>query len=230
REHVRLLAGVTVVYRPPRLPRAASPRLGPAPSSGGGNIGLMTSTGGAPVIGDILAGLPRDFPLPVLVVQHLAPGFAPRLVDCLASSSRLPVHIAEGGMKAAAGAVYVAPDGAHLAVGDGDRLLVDRHLPPVDGHRPSGTHLLTTMAAIWRRRAIGVVLTGMGADGAAGLLAIHRAGGVTIAQDEETSVVFGMPRAARDLGAAGAILPAPDIPRALCAAAERLASGRRTER
>lgn len=220
RDHVRLLASVPVIYRP-RLDRAqptAAPFRAPTVSRSGG-VGIVASTGGPPVISDILSALPRDFPLPVLVVQHLAPGFTGHLASWLAGSSALPVRVASAGLPLEGGVVYVAPDDAHLTVRRGSRMMVDASLPPVEGHRPSGTLLLSSLAATWGARAVGVLLTGMGSDGAAGLRDIHRAGGMTIAQDQATSVVFGMPRAARDLGAVRRLLPTSAIAEALCQAA-----------
>lgn len=183
---------------------------------------IGVSAGGLNALGVILGGLPADFPLPIVVVQHLAPGFAGHLVSWLSSASRLRVRIATDGEPARAGTVYVAPDGAHLLVEAAGQLRVDARTPPVDGHRPSGTRLLSSVARVWASRSVGVVLTGMGADGVAGLADVHAAGGLTIAQDQATSVVYGMPRAAAERGAAREILPVHDIADRLCRAAEQL--------
>jgi two-component system chemotaxis response regulator CheB len=220
REHVRLLAGVPVIYRPRRARGPVAPDPLPA-LAGRAGVGLIASTGGPPVIAEILAALPARFPLPILVVQHLATGFAGQLAAWLSTSSRLRIQIAAHGMKIEPGTVYLAPDQAHLLVASGDRLSIDRVGAPVDGHRPSGTRLLSSMASAWGRRAVGVVLTGMGSDGVAGLEEIRRAGGTTIAQDQQTSVVFGMPRTARDRGAAVLQLPPAGIAEALCRLARR---------
>lgn len=216
RDHVRLLAGVTVVYRARAARRQAGAPVmaAPAPPAVGG-VGLVASTGGPPAIAEILAALPARYPLPVLIVQHLASGFAAHLASWLEGVSRLRVVIARDGLRLEAGTVYLAPDGAHMTVSGGDRLALDARSPPVDGHRPSGTRLLSSLAAAWGGRAIGVVLTGMGSDGVAGLQAIRRAGGTTYAQDQASSVVFGMPRAARDAGAASTLLPPAAIAEAL---------------
>jgi two-component system chemotaxis response regulator CheB len=223
RERVRLLASVPVVYRPrPSRPAARRVTLVPAAKSGSGGIGLVASTGGPPVLGQILAALPREFPLAILLVQHLAPGFAGHLASWLASSSRLPVRIAVRGETIGPGIAYLAPDGAHLIAEAGGRLGVDPHTPPIDGHRPSGSRLLSSMARLWGASAVGVVLTGMGSDGVAGLDDIRRAGGVTIAQDQASSAVYGMPKAARDRGAAREVMPASDIAERLCRAAEAI--------
>lgn len=219
RDHVRLLAKVSVVYR--RRKRASGP---PAmrPVRSGGCVGIVGSTGGPPVIAEILAGLPADLPLPVVVVQHLAPGFAAHLTSWLADSSPLPVKQAQHRAMLQPGVVYVAPDGAHVTVDRRRRLLLDGESPPDRGHRPSGTRLLRSLAQAFAELAVGVVVTGMGKDGADGMVAIRRAGGMTITQDEATSVVYGMPRAARELGAAEWVRPRDQLAHAICRAAERI--------
>jgi two-component system chemotaxis response regulator CheB len=222
RDHVRLLASVPVVYRPRRartVPPPMMARTSPADRHARGGIGLVASTGGPPAIAEILAGLPAGFPLPILVVQHLAPGFARHLASWLGGIGSLRVVIAASGSEATPGRVYLAPDNAHLTVGPKNRLVVDPRGAAIDGHRPSGTLLLSSLADVWGNRAIGVILTGMGSDGVAGLDAIRRAGGLTIAQDQASSVVFGMPRAARDRGAARLCLPPAGVCEALCRAA-----------
>lgn len=234
RDHVRLLASVPVVYRPRRdgtVPPPALPAVRPATADAlpRGGVGLVASTGGPPAIADILAALPSGFPLPILIVQHLAPGFAGHLASWLGGISPLPVEIAVGGKEAKRGRVYLSPDDAHLSIGPGNRLVVDPRDPTIDGHRPSGTVLLSSLARVWGRRAIGVILTGMGSDGVAGLDEIRRAGGLTIAQDEASSVVYGMPRMARDRGAARLVVPPAGIAEALCRASaggERGPAGR----
>jgi two-component system, chemotaxis family, protein-glutamate methylesterase/glutaminase len=215
RDHVRLLASVPVVYRKRPVRRPDHGAVASRVAAGAGGVGLVASTGGPPVLADILGALPADYPLPILVVQHLAPGFAPHLASWLNGVSRLEVRIASHGLAVQGGTVYLAPDGAHLVLEASDRIGVDPHSPPVDGHRPSGTMLLASLAAVWGRRAIGVVLTGMGSDGVTGLDEIRRAGGTTIAQDEASSVVYGMPRTARERKAAASILPPTGIAEAL---------------
>lgn len=227
RDKVRLIAGVPVVYRRARRPRLSRPAGLEQLPAGFGGVAMVASTGGPPTLAEILAALPPDFSLPVLVVQHLASGFAPNLVSWLAGVSPLRVRLAADGERARPGVVYVAPDDAHLSIHAGDRIRVDGGGAPVDGHRPSGTRLLSSAAAHWRRQAIGVVLTGMGADGSRGLLDIRRAGGTTICQDEASSIVFGMPRVAIEIGAAQRVLPGSDVPAALVAAARAVESAAR---
>ncbi|HEY5947383.1 MAG TPA: chemotaxis protein CheB [Kofleriaceae bacterium] len=211
RDHVRLLASVPVVYR--RRARAHKPSLpmGFGVSTGNGGVGLVASTGGPPVIADILSRLPPDYPLPIVIVQHLAPGFAPNLVSWLREVCPLEICIPEHGHAIRGGVVYVAPEHAHLTIAARDRIALDAITPPRDGHRPSGTLLLSSMAKAWGKRAVGVVLTGMGSDGGVGLLDIRRAWGLAIAQDQATSTVYGMPRAAHELGAAEHVLAPAQI-------------------
>jgi two-component system, chemotaxis family, protein-glutamate methylesterase/glutaminase len=169
------------------------PRLGPVAA-----IGICASTGGPRALQTILAGLPERFPLPVLVVQHMSIGFTEGLVSWLDQLVPLPVALACPGTTGPG--VWVAPDDAHLILEPSMRLSLDRE--SVNGpHRPSGDLLLSSMARVLGPRALGVVLTGMGRDGAKGVAAIIHAGGSVIAQDEPTSVVFGMPRAAIEAGA-----------------------------
>ena len=149
--------------------------------------------------------LREDFPLPILVAQHIADGFIPGLVEWLATGCRIAVEAAEDGLAPVAGSAYLAPTGRNL-VFDGS---VMRFAGATAGqlYIPSADTLFASVADSVHRRAIGVILTGMGNDGARGLKAMHDAGATTLAQDEKTSVVYGMPRAAAELGAASAVLP-----------------------
>ncbi|MBX6324198.1 MAG: chemotaxis protein CheB, partial [Rhodospirillaceae bacterium] len=157
----------------------------------------------------VLQGLGADFQLPVLLVQHITPSFLAGFAAWLNDVCPLEVVIAEDGQTVLGGRVYLAPPDRHLEV-DGACMRV-RDEPPVDGQRPSGTVLLRSLARSLGRRAIGVVLTGMGEDGALGLKALREAGGYTIAEDSSTAVVYGMPAVAMRLGAASEQLPLPQI-------------------
>ena len=174
-------------------------------------IGMASSTGGPQVLEQILSTLPVNFPVPVLVVQHIAHGFAPSLVEWLDSRCHLPVRIAEAGLALQPG-VWIA-DGKHLIVQAG-KFGVSTEAN-VSGHCPSGTVLFKSLAAEFGAAALGVILTGMGEDGAIGLQTLHDSGGVTIAQNFSSSVVHGMPGAAIALGAADFALPPDDIARAM---------------
>lgn len=162
-------------------------------------IGVCASTGGPQVLARLLDTLPSDYPIPVLIVQHIAAGFAAGLARWLDQSVRVPVGLASDGTRAGPG-VWLAPDGAHLKLAPTGDLSLDRRT--VAGrHRPSGDVLLTSIAAVAGSTGVAVVLSGMGADGAAGAAAVRDRGGLAIAQDERSSAVYGMPAAAIELGA-----------------------------
>ena len=168
-------------------------------------LGLVASTGGPNALAQVLGALPADFPLPVTLVQHIGAEFAEGFAGWLGTQVRLPTNLAVNGERARPGHIHVAPGNCHLTVRSGIIVLTDT--PPVSGQKPSGTVLLNTLAECYGARAIGVVLTGMGDDGAEGLLAMRRAGAYTIAEDESTAIVYGMPGVAARLGAARAVLP-----------------------
>lgn len=176
-------------------------------------VGIGASTGGPAALAAIFGQLPGDFPLPVLVVQHMAAGFTRGLVEWLDQSVALPVELARDGMDLAAG-IWFAPDDAHLLLEPTMRLGLDRETV-VGEHRPAVDVLLSSMAVAAGASAVGVVLSGMGRDGAKGAAALRRSGASVIAQDEQTSAIFGMPRAAIDAGAS-LVLPLPEIAAALC--------------
>jgi len=183
-------------------------------SSGLGTvIGIGASTGGVEALREILCELPADMP-PILVAQHMLPGFTAAFARRLDAICEISVKEAEDGEDVLQGVAYVAPGGRHL-------LLARRRLSyvlrvtedaPVNRHRPSVDALFRSMAEAAASRAIGVILTGMGADGAEGLLGLRRAGARTVAQDEASSVVFGMPRQAIALGGAEEVLALGDMP------------------
>ncbi len=211
RSRLRLLAGVKVIrhLRGLRERRLAPPRPAARPDL----VVIGASLGGPRALATLLRGLPAQFPVPIAVVQHIADGFTEGLASWLATESRLDVREAEDGSPLRPGRVLLAPTGRHLLVIEGVARLSDA--PPVDTFKPSVTPLFVSAARAYGARACGVLLTGMGRDGAEGLRAIKDAGGLTIAQDEATSAVFGMPRAAIELGAVDRVLPIDDIPRAL---------------
>ena len=206
RRRLRILAGARVIKHP-----RAHLRVPPASGSisrTAAAIGVIASTGGPPALATLLTALPARFRVPVLVVQHIAHGFTAGLAQWLDQTVPLPVRLVTDGQKLAPG-VWVAPEGAHLTVLPGGRLALDRR-SLAGPHRPSGDVLLTSLAEALGREAAGVVLTGMGRDGALGLGRIARAGGLTVAQNEATSAVFGMPRAAVEAGAE-VVLPIGEI-------------------
>ncbi|HEY3823443.1 MAG TPA: chemotaxis-specific protein-glutamate methyltransferase CheB [Bryobacteraceae bacterium] len=169
-------------------------------------VGIGASTGGPPVLQTILSNLPRDFAGALLIVQHVARGFLPGMIDWLNQTAGLPVHIASHGVFPLPGHAYLAPDDFHMGVGAGGRIVLTDG-PPENGLRPAVAHLFNSLAVMCGPNAVGVLLTGMGRDGAAELKLMRNAGAVTIAQDRETSVVNGMPGAAVELNAAIHVLP-----------------------
>lgn len=172
-------------------------------------LGLVASTGGPKALSEILGSLPRDFPLPIFVVQHITPSFHDGFANWLDSITPLSVIMATVSMIPVPGSIYLPPADHHLIVENGYVLPVKS--PPVCRQRPSGTVLFQSMAEHPGRNAIGVVLTGMGEDGSKGLKAVKDAGGYTIAENESTSVVYGMPAAAVALDGVCESLPLDEI-------------------
>jgi two-component system chemotaxis response regulator CheB len=207
RRTVRQLRKITVV-RHPRRGRIPPPvRRAPDPQPGGpAVVALAASTGGPSALATVLAGL-HGLLAPVLVVQHLHADFTHGMIDWMSRASALPVSMAADGELAESGRVYLAPGDRHLRLGVNRRL--ELASTPVTVHRPSADQLFESVAERAGRAGVGVLLTGMGEDGARGLLAMLRQGGHTFAQDEASSAVFGMPRAAQRLGAVadGDLLP-----------------------
>lgn len=161
-------------------------------------VGIVASTGGPLALAKLLASLPRELPVPMLIAQHIAEGFTDGMVRWLAKTTKLVVEAASDGAPARPGHVYFAPDGHDLEItGQG----IVRTPAASERYAPSGDLLLASLAKHYRNRALGIVLTGMGEDGAVGLRALRDAGGITLAQSQESCVVFGMPQAAVAKGA-----------------------------
>ena len=198
RARIRALARVQVIHHPRARLRLARNAPGPA-GRRASVIGICASTGGPQVLYHVLSSLPPNYAIPLLLVQHMGPGFTEGLVRWLDRNVGIEVTMAEDRLLLAAGA-WVAPEGAHLCLGGDGRLVLDRDSPS-GPHRPSADALLTSIAAHAGRAGAAVVLTGMGRDGAAGAAAVRQAGGLVIAQDEASSAVFGMPKAAIEQGA-----------------------------
>ncbi|HET6437608.1 MAG TPA: chemotaxis-specific protein-glutamate methyltransferase CheB [Anaeromyxobacter sp.] len=211
RSRLRLLAGVKVI----RHPRGLRERVAPAPRGAEPPelVVMGASLGGPRALAAILRGLPASFPLPLAVVQHIADGFTEGLAAWLDQETDLSVAEAVDGAALRPGQVLLAPSGRHLVLTRGQVHLSDA--PPLETFKPSVTPLFSSAARHYGRRACGVLLTGMGRDGADGLKAIHDAGGTTLVQDQATSAVFGMPAAAIELRAADRVLPLDEIPRVL---------------
>lgn len=217
---IRILAGVHVFPHVGTTSRSAPP-LPPLPLSPQTPVRIVAigaSTGGPHALRTILTRLPAGFPAPIVCVQHIGEDFLAGMVAWLADSCALLVREAPQGEMPQSGVVYFAPKDRHLDLDDGGRFDLSS-ASPCDGHRPSATVTLRAAARRFGAGAVGVLLTGMGRDGADGLADIAAAGGVTIAQDEASCVVYGMPKEAVALGAAQFVLPLEQIAPALVALA-----------
>lgn len=215
-EYVRLLrymARVKVIRRHASLPLPPS-SLGLRTSSSPQLLAIGASAGGPAVLAQILAELPADFPIPILIVQHLSPEFIPGFVEWLDNRTQLHVRMAVDGEHPLPGHVLVAPGEHHMMLNAEGNITLQsqkgeyRHHPAVDV-------LFESSAQVYGAQVIGVLLTGMGTDGAAGLAYLRSLGAHTIVQDETTSVVYGMPAAAIEQGAAEYVLPDVKIAAAL---------------
>ncbi len=204
-------------------PRAAPPAAPPARPSGNISIPRSTLTGGLPrlcciaistggpaALGELIPALAPDLRIAIVVVQHMPAGFTGPLAERLHAASRVAVREAQAGDRPLAGSVLIAPGDRHLEFDDrGMVALTDG--PPVNGCRPAADVTMLSAVKVYGRRTLGVVMTGMGKDGTAGALAIKRAEGKTCAQDQPTSVIFGMPKAAIDAGAIDEVVPLGDL-------------------
>jgi len=173
-------------------------------------VAIASSTGGPEALSILLSGLPENFPCPIVIAQHIPDGFVQGMVEWLKRISRLNVKTASYGEQINPGTVYVSPSERHMEITAHKRIaFVERH--PQDIYHPSCDMLLSSVAKVYGQRSIGVILTGMGSDGAMGIKKIKEARGLTIAQDEKTSVVFGMNKVAIDSGCIDKILPIDEI-------------------
>jgi two-component system, chemotaxis family, protein-glutamate methylesterase/glutaminase len=217
---VKVMSEVKVVRRWTRNPRIESslplfPEL---------DIGKMTqrfevvamgaSTGGPTVLKQILSGLSGDFSIPILIVQHMTQGFIGGFVNWLSRAANYPVSVAVNGQEMEAGCAYVAPDGLQMGVNGTGKIVLTRG-EPEHGLCPSVSHLFRSVSRAYGKNAVGILLTGMGRDGAYELKVMRDQGMMTIAQNKESSVVFGMPGEAIGMNAASYILPPDKMARML---------------
>ena len=194
--------------------RIVTPAVVPTGTGAKDLLVIGASTGGPVAVQQVLSKLGRDFPYPVLLTQHIDSAFDGHYASWLADTTGLNVTLAQDNGIASPGTVYVAPANYHLTVGSRSAAgytmrLVDE--PPLNYLRPAVDYLFKSAAKVAGSRCIAVLLTGMGRDGAAGCEDIYKCGGYTIAEAEETCVVFGMPKAAIDLGAASSVMPVYEI-------------------
>jgi two-component system, chemotaxis family, protein-glutamate methylesterase/glutaminase len=199
-----------VAHNPVAQQTIAASRVG---GSGTRLIAIGASTGGVEALHHLLPAFPANCP-PTVIVQHISAAFAPAMADRLDKQCTAKVQLLESGVILHPGHIYIAPgNDKHAMIGSGGDKIIAKMVPGdlISGHRPSIDAMFESVAQKLGPAAVGILLTGMGQDGARGLLAMRRAGGRTIAQDEATSTVYGMPRAAADMGAAEKILPLPRI-------------------
>jgi two-component system chemotaxis response regulator CheB len=202
---IRALGGARVRARPHGQPRSEAGTVAAAAEA----VAIAASTGGPTALQAVVSGLPAGLPAAVLVVQHIPRGFTRSLAERLDARSAIPVREARDGDAVAPGTVLVAPAGIHMRVTRrSGAVVVSLDEEPRDAlHRPSADVLMASVAEAYGRRAVGVVLTGMGADGTEGLRAIRARGGRTFAESEESCVIFGMPKAAIDAGVVDRVVP-----------------------
>lgn len=218
---IRAIAGVHVARRP-RVSEAVQRAVPPSATrlSRADVVVIATSTGGPPALQAIIPRLPEDLASAVLVVQHMPVGFTRSLAERLDARSGLRVREGEEGDAVEPGLVLIAPAGQHMRVkrrGATVRVLLDEE-PRSALHRPSADVLMASVAKTYGSRSLGVVLTGMGADGVEGLKAIHAAGGLTLAESEETCIIYGMPKAAVEAGVVDQSVPLTGMAEAILAA------------
>jgi two-component system chemotaxis response regulator CheB len=215
---VRLLAGVSVVTRmrarqsataksaaPVAVPSASAP-LAAGSTQYSRVFAIACSTGGPQALTQILPLLPANFPCPIVIAQHISDGFAGGLVDWMARLCKLPVRLAAEGDLLQAGVVHISPSEAHCSVTPARRITFVERVPQ-DIYHPSCDMLLSSVADVFGQQAIGIILTGMGRDGAKGIARIREMGGQTIGQDEASSVIYGMNRVAIEGGGVQQVLP-----------------------
>jgi len=202
-----------------RIPAAPRPRGGP----GGGRkveaVAIAASTGGPKALNLLCAALPEGFPVPIILVQHNSPGFDRGFAHWLGECGPLGAALAEEGEAPAAGNIYVAPTDRHLKIGPAGFFFDDGE--PVNNQRPAADEMFKSAAELYGGGLVSVVLTGMGRDGADGTRFVKQAGGTTIAQDEASSLVYGMPQAAAETGCVDMVLPLGEIAGRLSALAGR---------
>lgn len=209
-EKVKFLSTIRVLHHPLAKLEGPKEKLPPVLESPGAKtfdriVAIAASTGGPQALVKILARFPKNFPCGIVVVQHITTGFDGGLAAWLNSESPMRVKIAEPGEEIQPGVVYLAPCDLQMKVAEGGKIQISDD-PAHDGHKPSGDVLLESVARVYKDKAVGVILTGMGHDGARGIQAIKESCGQTIAQDEKSCIVFGMPKVAIDLGAVDKII------------------------
>jgi two-component system chemotaxis response regulator CheB len=216
---VTAMAQVRVVRRWKDRQAEEAPRQPHEPGPRRRIIAIAASTGGPAALHRILADLPGDFPVPILIVQHMTSGFIGGFAAWLDTLTALKVKVAAHGEALCPHTAYLAADECHLGLAPDGTIALSRE-PPLHGIRPSADFLLHSVARVFGSAVVAVILTGMGQDGIEGLRTVRNGGGRIFVQDEASSVVFGMPRAALEAGLADGVLPlaaiAPHLIRVTC--------------
>lgn len=224
---VKMLAGVSVFTR--SKPRNSSIQIEASQASlptrahadGFDRIfAIACSTGGPQALAQLLPKLPKDFPCPIVIAQHIAEGFAQGMVDWLDKICPLDIRLAQEGSQLQAGIVYIAPSEQNLLISTTKRLMLSAR-ETNEVYHPSCNKLLTSAAEVFNQRVVGIILTGMGKDGAQGIADIRAQGGITLAQDEASSVIYGMNRVAIESGSVTQVLALSDIATRMIALAEK---------
>ena len=223
---VKLLAGVPVITHIRRHPQPAPPHIpAPQPASEDGRLvfAVAASVGGPQALAELLGSLPPGFFNPMVVAQHISEGFAAGLAEWLDAQCPLSVRLAEEGEVLRPGVVFISPSESNLTVTRRGTLKLEK-CEVKQVYHPSCDRLLSSVADAYGDRAVGIILTGMGRDGVAGIARIAQAGGITLAQDEESSIVFGMNAEAIKLGHVRAVIPLSEMGKRMCGLAAAAAA------
>ncbi|MCP4350000.1 MAG: chemotaxis-specific protein-glutamate methyltransferase CheB [Desulfobacterales bacterium] len=207
---IKLMSEVKVIKRFPTNRETETRTRLPAHQGSIRMVAIGASTGGPPVIQAILSNLVKSIPVPILIVQHIAPGFLHGMVEWMSKETGFPIKVGVHGDRTVAGHVYFAPDGFHMGVTREGGIFLAQSSPE-NGLRPSVSYLFRSTSKSYGRRSAGILLTGMGRDGARELKEMKDQGSLTIAQDKESSIVHGMPGEAIKMDAADHILPPEKI-------------------
>lgn len=206
---IKFLDGVRGVHKQPtnlRKERSLIDLKAPRKKVSGKIVAMVASTGGPQALLEILKRLPEDFPCGIVIVQHITSGFLSGFVDWLNKECKIKVKIGKDSEEIKPGMAYLAPEDVQMRVVEGGRISLSDE-PSHGGHKPSGDVLLESIARVYERGSVAVILTGMGKDGAMGMKAIKQFHGKTIAQDEKSCVVFGMPSVAIEMNVVDKVLP-----------------------
>ena len=215
---IKMLAGVPVMThrrRKSKIAAPVTPVMQPVAESHRLLFAIASSTGGPQALATILGSLPAEFPSPIVIAQHISAGFAPGLVQWLDDNCRLPVCLARDGDVIRPGVIYVSPSERNLTVTQRGTLELNDHDAKQIYH-PSCDRLLSSVAEFYGNRAVGIVLTGMGRDGKAGIGRIAHRGGMTVAQDEASSIIYGMNKEAIEAGHIQKIIPLSELALTMC--------------